>query len=194
VKDAAALQTALSCDLPTWTDQLDTQENVPINCITWFEAMAFCIWDGGFLATEAEWNYAAAGGEQQRAYPWSSPPGALVLDPSHASYFDGTDCVGDGQPDCTLSDIYHVGARPNGDGRWGQSDLAGNIAEWTLDWAGTYPASCVDCANLGPAAKRIARGGGFATDEDDLRTGSRLSFSPSTRSSFVGARCARAAR
>jgi hypothetical protein len=89
-----------------WADPPDAAHaNLPMNCMNWYEAFAFCAWDGGRLPTEAEWNYAAAGGDQQRAYPWSSPPGALVLDAAHASYYDGTDCVGDGLPDCALTDL-----------------------------------------------------------------------------------------
>ncbi len=49
----------------TWTDTPGSQENLPISCVTWYEAYAFCIWDGGFLPSAAEWEYAAAGGDQQ---------------------------------------------------------------------------------------------------------------------------------
>jgi sulfatase modifying factor 1 len=66
-------------------------ESRPVNCLTWYEAIAFCAWDGGSLPTEAEWNAAAAGGHEQRAYPWSVPPDSvLTLDSAYASYSDDT--------------------------------------------------------------------------------------------------------
>ena len=78
---AATLQAALKCDAKgqTWTDAPGENENRPINCINWFEAFAFCAWDGGRLPTEAEFNYAQAGGSEQRHFPWSDPPGAQTL-------------------------------------------------------------------------------------------------------------------
>jgi formylglycine-generating enzyme len=56
----------------TWTEIAGSQESLPINCVNWYDAYAFCIWDGGVLPSEAEWGYAAAGGSQQREYPWGS--------------------------------------------------------------------------------------------------------------------------
>jgi formylglycine-generating enzyme required for sulfatase activity len=192
---ADAFAARLKCDstFQTWTDTAADNEDRPINCVSWYEAMAFCVWDSGYLPTEAEWNYAAAGGSEQRAYPWSKPAGALTLDASHASYEVGSNCVGDGLPGCAITDLLVVGSKPAGDGRWGQSDLAGNVVELLLDWNGAYPTPCTNCANLIPADFRVFRGGGFKDTAANLRTGMRDFFDafPASRAALFGVRCAR---
>lgn len=190
VGDTGTLTTAVKCNVTfqTWTDTPGASEHRPMNCITWFEAMAFCAWDGGYLPSEAEWNYAATGGEQQRAYPWAT----LTIDGSHASYYDGTNCVGDGLAGCAATDLVPVGTKPDGDGRWNQSDLAGNVAEWTLDWLSVYPSPCVDCARVASGADRVTRGGNYGESTFYMRTGTRSALNPMTRSHGFGVRCARA--
>ena len=49
VADTSALKAAFKCSATyqTWTDTPGTNENKPMNCVSWYEAMAFCIWDGG---------------------------------------------------------------------------------------------------------------------------------------------------
>lgn len=191
--DTAALTAALQCDqtFQTWTASAGGNENRPMNCITWYEAMAFCAWDGGYLATEAEWNYAAAGGEEQRAYPWSSAGAQLQIDAQRASYNDGT-CAGDGQAGCAVTDLILVGTKPSGNGRWGQAELAGNVMEWTLDWTAAYQTPCEDCANLTATTTRTLRGGFYNASAAELRSGLRGGVPPSVRSPGYGARCARA--
>src|SRR5262249_32553261 len=88
VASTSVLTTIIKCNAMygTWTDTPSGNENRPIVCIDWFEAPAFCGWDGGYLPTEAESMYAASGGSLQRAFPWSSPPTDLTLDCAHANY------------------------------------------------------------------------------------------------------------
>jgi sulfatase modifying factor 1 len=183
--DTATLIAAVKCHATwqTWTDVPGTNENLPMNCVTWYEAMAFCAWDGGYLPSEMEWNYAAAGGNEQRAYPWSSPAGSTTIDCAHANY-NSTSCV---------NGTNRVGSEsPTGDGKWGQSDLAGNVWEWTLDWSATaYPVPCSDCANLTPSTSRVFRGGSYLNDAPTVRVGDRVFFAPSFRGPNVGVRCAR---
>lgn len=176
-----------------WTEQPGSHENRPINCVSWFEAMAFCIWDGGYLPTEAEWNFAATGGTEYRAFPWSVPPESLAIDAQRATFFDGLGCVISGQDPCLEIDVIPVGSLPMGNGRYGQSDMGGNVAEWTLDYVGAYQSMCTDCANLAPAAHRQIRGGGFGNGRTFLRTGFRHGQPPTDATPLTGFRCARPA-
>jgi formylglycine-generating enzyme len=188
----AQLTAALNCDMyATWTDLPQGNENRPINCVSWYEAMAFCAWDGGYLPSEAEWNFAAAGGDAQRSYPWSSNP---VADPSDGSYADDAGhCLGDGAPACSVTDLVEVGSKINGGGRWGHYDLGGNVYEWTLDANGAYPLPCTDCARLSGSTLRVLRGGSFRNPDLNMRTGVRGADPAAARESIVGLRCARPA-
>lgn len=186
--DASAQLVALNCDAAdqTWTDAPGPNESLPMNCLSWYDAMAFCIWDGGWLPTEAEWNYAASGGDEHRAYPWSSPPSSLTIDCSRANFFNSpTFCTGAAN---------RVGsASPAGDGRWGHADLAGNLWEWTLDLDAPYVTPCIDCAQLTAGGVRVMRGGYFNNMLDNLRAANRSSDMPTNRVRYVGVRCARSA-
>jgi formylglycine-generating enzyme len=186
----ALLANIASCGaIGTWTAEPDGSEGRPMNCISWFEAMAFCVWDGGYLPTDAEWNFAAAGGAEQRAFEWSSPPGDITVDASYASY----ECLGDGTGSCSVTDLTVVGSKPAGDGKWGQSDLGGNVYAWLLDSGGTvvFINPCVDCASVDDTGERIARGGSYRDALGEMRVGVRSSFDESVRADVFGARCAR---
>jgi formylglycine-generating enzyme required for sulfatase activity len=181
--DQSALKTSLACPGGTWTDSPGGNETKPINCVSWYLAFAFCIWDGGRLPTEAEWNYAAAGGggaEGQRVYPWSNPPGSTVIDATYAVY----------QP----ASIGTVGSKSTkGDARYSQADMAGNVSEWVLDWyAYPYPStSCNDCANFAATSDRAIRGGNYLSVPDIVKVSVRTSAPPGYTGSSLGWRCAR---
>jgi sulfatase modifying factor 1 len=178
--EAELISNAQVCDERFATYAAD-DATLPMNCITWFEAYAFCIWDGGRLPTDAETNYAAAGGSEQRQFPWSDPPDRADIDASYATFL----------PDATAP--LPVGSKsPLGDGRWGQADLSGNEWEWCQDWYRSYPPRCINCANLTDYSIRVIRGGSFYSDQESLYTSSRLYHAPNQADFGVGVRCARA--
>jgi formylglycine-generating enzyme required for sulfatase activity len=118
----------------SWRGSPGGNETLPINCVNRYEAAAFCAWDGGFLPTFAEYDYARVGGSEQRVHPWSNPPTSTASDASQACQ----------TPGC----IEPVGSHPAGDGKFGQSDLEGNSLEWLLDTgAQPLPTPCTDCAS-----------------------------------------------
>jgi formylglycine-generating enzyme required for sulfatase activity len=78
-----------------------------------------------------------------------------------------------------------------GDGRWGQSDLAGNVGEWVLDWYATYTNPCSNCVNLTVASGRVLRGGTFFDVASTLLAAVRNIYTPASRLYNIGARCLR---
>lgn len=179
--DEAALIAKLNCTDGTWSDVVGTNDQLPINCVPFYVAYAFCIWDGGRLPTNAEWNFAASGGDEQRVYPWKLP----VQGPSISESFAFYEKAG-GTP-------TEVGSTPLGNGRWGHADLAGNVYEWTLDYYQEYFSSavCDDCLDVTASDYRTLRGGSYRSTADGLFSAFRNFDHPDQAVSYIGFRCAR---
>jgi sulfatase modifying factor 1 len=168
----------------TWTAAVGSQENLPITWANWYEAYAFCIWDGGFLPSEAEWEYAAAGGAQQREYPWgATDPGTNNEYAIYGCYYP------DGSGVCAGLNIAPVGTAAQGAGLWGQLDLAGNVWEWNLDWYAPYVDPCMNCGYLTAAKIRSVRGGGFNNTAYILIPPGQNNNAPEPRNGIIGFRC-----
>lgn len=185
-----AKQVVDDCYASTWSAD---HPGLPINCINWYAAFAFCAFDGGRLPTEAEWNYVAAFGPAQRPYPWSESASDFGINSSRASFYDFP------TPPADLPSV--VGSFPAGRGGFfrhvggGHDDLAGNVYEWTVDqWLDEPPHDCgIDClaAWSEGSEDRVIRGGAFANDASYVRSGSRLPAPASAIDSLHGFRCAR---
>jgi formylglycine-generating enzyme required for sulfatase activity len=174
---------SVSCSRSTWTPVAGDNEYLPMSCVNWYEAWAFCIWDGGFLPTDAEWEYAAAGGggpDGQREYPWGSV---------------GPWSAGTGAP--TAYAVYGidaalpVGTTQLGQGLWGQFDLIGEVWEWELDWDDGYVTPCNDCVNLAPNTARSIRGSSYQNGTEWMPVPTTYPAPPASRDPAVGVRCAR---
>jgi formylglycine-generating enzyme len=164
VDDASLLDCGGAGPPSSWTPSVGTaaEETLPIDCVSWFDAYAFCVWDGGFLPSEAEWEYASAGGSQQRQYPWGTgDPGVENLFAIYGCDYPIPSDTGT----CSLgvANLAPVGTAPQGAGLWGQLDLAGNVYEWTLDQGAPYVDPCTDCAYLSGTFEREVRGGNYGT-------------------------------
>lgn len=190
----ANLEEDLICDdngpyvpfaISTWTPEPAGIENYPINCVNWYVAFAFCVWDGGRLPTEAEWEYAAAGGDENRRYPW------------------GPDLWGPGVPDWWMNEhaclqLSCLGQpNPRGMGRWGNFELGGSISERVLDDGDTPYTSnpCTGCVEFDTnATPSTCRGGAYLLKTSNARAAWRGSTTRLTLLSSVGFRCARSVR
>ncbi len=95
--------------------------NRPVINISWHDAKAYCEWVGGRLPTEAEWEYAAKGGEKSRGYKYSGSD-----DIGSVAWYTGN----------SGRKTHPVGRKnPN---ELGIYDMTGNVWEWCSDWYGRY--------------------------------------------------------
>jgi formylglycine-generating enzyme required for sulfatase activity len=176
------------CHLSTYAARA-TNPELPMNCVSWFEAFAFCIWDDKRLLTEAEWELAAKGGREERIYPW----GDTEPNQDYAVYA----CLGNGVPgpvDCVLGDFLSVGSKPLGNSRHGLRDMGGSVAEWVFDRIDLYSDPCFDCANTESnynPEERVFRGGGYSSAASYLESVRRNTIEAASRLDFLGIRCAR---
>jgi formylglycine-generating enzyme required for sulfatase activity len=170
----------------------DSRDNHPINCIDFEQARSFCAWAGKRLPTEAEWEYAARGGGEDRTYPWgNTEPTERHLNacgsecPPHllASHFPAGRSLypsSDGWPETAP-----VASFPAGASKHGVLDMAGNVWEWTASPYATYD-------GVHTESKRVVRGGSWGGgDARTERTTNRFRLEEQGRAQFLGFRCAR---
>jgi formylglycine-generating enzyme len=154
------------------------KDNHPINCVDWNQARAFAKWAGGDLPSEAQWEYAARGGEGNR-YKYAGSN-----DVDEVAWF--------------TKNTNDSGTRPVGQKKkngYGLFDLSGNVWEWTLDkWHDNYDGAPTDGTawTSGGSSYRVLRGGGWYDGfASDLRVAFRSYDHPSIRSNGLGFRIVR---
>lgn len=148
-------------------------EKHPVTWISFEDAEAYCLWKGGRLPTEAEWERAARGGTQ-RAYPWGNE-----FDPNRANTWQS------GRRGTAPAGSYPLGASP-----FGVEDMAGNVFEWVDGFFEPYPGSRF---RISESEKhyRVLRGGSWNFSEYYARTTHRFSRSGGDKSRSFGFRLAR---
>jgi formylglycine-generating enzyme required for sulfatase activity len=165
----------------------DYYSDYPVLAVTWNEAQAYCKAQDKRLPTEAEWEYAARGGHIGRVYPWEG---------MSTRNEEGDYLANFNPPEGYTADGYAftapVDAFPPND--WGLYNVAGNVAEWTLD---AYTPSYDNISDFNPRyrdedeSRRVVRGGAWNSDSFSIGVGVRDAQPRDTASVSVGFRCVR---
>lgn len=171
------------CDVPTLaasTYGMPESATYPITGVTWAMASSFCLWTGGDLPTEAQWEFAARGTDG-RLFPWGTT-------------YNGDEGICWGH---AIESPCPAGTSAGDRSPFGAMDMGANVSEWTRDAFGAYPPASAGVVTdpLGGSQPntRIARGSGSLTgNPNNMRTTLRRPMSPTVVQAGLGLRCAHA--
>jgi formylglycine-generating enzyme required for sulfatase activity len=170
-----------ACQRPTLASATCTYDaddpDLPVSCVHWSDAEAYCGWVGKRLPSEREWEFAARGAFAL-PFPWGAG----------ASCANAVTLINEQSGRSCAHRPARVGTHPGGASIFGVQDLSGNLEEWTSDWY-------VELLGPGPApragAARVLRGGGWLSTPSQSRTTSRNWGSALEAGANVGFRCAK---
>lgn len=170
---------------------IDDRLRHPVVHVSHRDALVFCAAFGFRLPTEAEWEFAARGGLEQRRYPWGDElrPGGRWCCNVWQGTFPAHNSAEDGFPGTAPVDAFS----PNG---YGLYNVVGNVWEWCRDWFSPRPPAGPQADPTGPAAgsARIIRGGSYLCHDSycfRYRVAARSSNTPDSSTAHTGFRVAR---
>jgi len=191
-KFAEATQRPMPLEAPKFNANW-AQAKLPMVRVTREDAQAYCRWSGGRLPTEAQWEYAARGGNGAARYgelddiAWYGDNAGKerINTEKIAQEQRGSFNVllerNANQPHAVAT------KKPN---IYGLFDMLGNVWEWTADWHDLYEAKPVsDPTGSAEGEKRMVRGGSWTFFGSQIRASTRLKISAELKTDFVGFRC-----